>query len=193
VSVPHVQIILASVREGRQGERVAKWFHAAAAQRTDLTFEVLDLRDWPLPAYTLAKPVVMAEADYADPIAKRWVETLARADAFVIVTPEYNHSFSAVLKNALDWAYAPWNRKPLGIVSYGGPSGGIRCAQSLKLVAVELMMVPLRNEVNIPFVGKAFDEAGALLDKVQVARAPKMLDELSWYARVLKAGRAGAV
>ncbi|MFI5371861.1 MAG: NADPH-dependent FMN reductase [Candidatus Eisenbacteria bacterium] len=190
---PHVQVILASVREQRAGAHVARWTMELLARREDLAAELVDLRDWPLPNYDQPASPKVLETKYELPLARAWVEQLARADAFVIVTPEYNHSFSGALKNALDWAYAPWNRKPLGLVTYGGPSGGIRCAQSLKLVALELQMIPVRPEVNIPFVGQAFDADGRLTNEVQARRAPQMLDELAWYARVLKAAREAPI
>src|SRR5689334_11375201 len=108
---PHVQVILASVREQRAGDKVAHWFMQVIGAREDLTSELVDLIDWPLPNYHLATLPKVAETNYELPLARAWVEKLAAADAFVIVTPEYNHSYPASLKNAIDWAYAPWNRK----------------------------------------------------------------------------------
>jgi NAD(P)H-dependent FMN reductase len=186
---PLVQVILASTREQRVGEKVARWFMGVASARDEITCELADLRDWPLPNYDQPASPKLLEFKYTLPLARAWVQKVARADAFVIVTPEYNHGYPAALKNALDWVYAPWNRKPLGLVTYGGPSGGIRCAQALKLVAIELQMVPVRMEVNIPFVGRAFDEAGQLTNDVQVKRATEMLDHLIWYAKLLKSAR----
>ena len=186
---PKVLVILASIREKRIGATVAEWFMRVVGERDELTNELVDLRDWPLPNYDRPESPKILETNYDLPLAKAWVEKLATADTFVFVTPEYNHSHPAALKNAIDWAYQPWNRKPLGLVTYGGPSGGIRVAQALKLVAIELQLVPVRTEVNIPFVAKAFDESGALTNEVQAKRAQHLLDELTWFAKVLKSAR----
>ncbi|MFN7133444.1 MAG: NADPH-dependent FMN reductase [Myxococcales bacterium] len=185
-----IGVIIGSTREGRQGERVARWVAALAGERSGLAVELVDLRDFPLPFYPHAQPTKLAEAGYADPVQRRWVETVSRLDGFIVVTPEYNHAPPAALKNALDFAYAGWNRKPVAFVSYGGVSGGIRAVQQLRQIAVELQLAPIRDEVNVPFVGKAFDAAGQPVDAIVGKRAAAMLDGLTWWTRVLKEGRA---
>ncbi|HYM80834.1 MAG TPA: NAD(P)H-dependent oxidoreductase [Candidatus Limnocylindria bacterium] len=186
---PRIQVILSSIREGRVGERVATWFMRMAEARPDLAFELVDLKQWPLPLYALSEPTVLAEKTFQDPLARAWVESVGRADGFVIVTPEYNFGYPPSLKNALDYAYAGWNRKPVAFVSYGGSGGGVRSVQQLRQVVVELQMAPLRAEVNIPFAGRAFDERGEPTDPLHVKRASALLEQLHWWAVVLQEGR----
>src|SRR6266571_7322720 len=113
---PRIEIILASIREGRMGEKVARWIHALAAHRTELEVGLIDLRDWPLPPYAYpATPRVM-ESRYPDPLARAWVGRIGGADGFIIVTPEYNHGYPPSLKNAIDYVYAGWNFKPAAFV-----------------------------------------------------------------------------
>jgi NAD(P)H-dependent FMN reductase len=187
-----IGVILGSTREGRQGERVARWVLGLAQARPALEVELLDLKDFPLPFYPYPAPTLRMESQYADPVQRAWVEAVGRQDGFVAVTPEYNHGPSAVLKNALDFAYAGWNRKPMAFVSYGGSGGGIRAVQQLRQVAVELQLAPLRDEVNIPFVHRAFDPEGGLADPAHGKRAAALLDGLTWWAGALRAGRQGA-
>ena len=150
---PHIGIVVGSTREGRFSERAAAWFHRIAARRTDLSVEIVDLRDYPMPFFDEpASPAWMAPKDQ---VAERWAAKLAELDGFVFVTPEYNHGYSAVLKNALDYAFQQFNRKPAAFVGYGGV-GAARAIEQLRMVAVELQMAPIRYEVNIamePFLG----------------------------------------
>ncbi len=186
---PRIEIILGSIREGRAGERVARWVHGLASRRADLEVELLDLKDWPLPTYANAANPKQAETGYEDPLARAWHDRIARADGFVIVTPEYNFGYPPALKNALDYLYAPWNNKPVAFASYGGTSGGVRAVQQLRQVVIELQMAPIRAEVNIPFVSRAFGEQGEPLDPLHAKRAEAMFDQLAWWAVVLREGR----
>jgi NAD(P)H-dependent FMN reductase len=119
--MPNIQVILGSTRQGRSGEKVARWFMSHAEARADIDVELVDLRDWPLPFFDQQMPPMMG--GYSDPEQQRWAEQVARADGYVLVTPEYNHGYPAVLKNALDHLFAEWNGKPVGFVGYGGPGG----------------------------------------------------------------------
>ena len=186
---PRIEIILGSVREGRAGERVARWIHAIASRRADLEAALIDLKEWPLPPYAFAANPKQLETRYEDALARAWFERIARADGFVIVTPEYNHGYPPSLKNALDYLYAPWNNKPVAFASYGGTSGGVRAVQQLRQVVVELQMAPIRAEVNIPFVARAFGEQGEPVDPLHAKRAAAMFDQLAWWAIVLREGR----
>jgi NAD(P)H-dependent FMN reductase len=185
-----IGIILGSTRNGRVGERVAAWIHGQAHARGDLEAELLDLRDYPLGFYEHPAPPMKAELSYTRDVEKRWWERINDKDGFVIVSPEYNHGYPGVLKNALDFAYAPWNRKAVALVSYGGAAGGVRAAEQLRLVSIELQMAPIRDEVNIPLAFKAFDDRGEPVDGRLNARAATMFRELVWWARVLRDGRA---
>lgn len=184
-------VVTASIREGRQGEVVARWFRGVAARRPELEVVELDLKALALPLYSDRLHPKVAEASYSG-VARRWAELVGGCDAFVLVTPEYNHGYPPALKNALDHLYAAWNGKPVGFVSYGGSSGGVRAVQQLRQVAVELQMAPVRDEVNIPFVARSLDEHGAPKDPHHLARAEALLDQMVWWGETLRQGRRRA-
>jgi NAD(P)H-dependent FMN reductase len=141
-----IGIILGSTRPNRNGEQVAKWVYDIASRRSDAEFELVDLRDYPLPH--LDEPLPPSMGQYQNEHTKAWADKIASFDGFVIVTPEYNHSTSGVLKNAIDYLYAEWNNKAVGFVSYGGV-GGARAAEHLRLVAGELQMADVRQQVAL--------------------------------------------
>ncbi|MER5936771.1 NAD(P)H-dependent oxidoreductase [Streptomyces sp. NPDC001928] len=144
--MPTIGIILGSTRPNRVGDQVARWVLEHASRRTDAGFELLDLRDHPLPH--LDEPMPPSFGQYQNEHTRRWAETIAAYDGFVIVTPEYNHGVPGVLKNALDYLYAEWNNKALGLVSYG-VAGGARSTEQLRLVAAELQMADVRQQVTL--------------------------------------------
>ena len=144
-----IGIILGSTRPNRNGEQVAQWVLEIASQREDAQFELVDLRDYPLPH--LDEPLPPSIGQYANDHTKDWAQKIASFDGFVIVTPEYNHSTSGVLKNAIDYLYAEWNNKAVGFVSYGGV-GGARAAEHLRLVAAELQMADVRQQVALSLI-----------------------------------------
>ena len=189
---PRIGIIIGSTRAGRFGERPAHWIHEIARQRTDLDFELIDLRDYPLPFFN--EPMSPAWAPVKNEAAQRWGDKLAAFDGLIVVTPEYNHGPSAVLKNALDYAYKEFVRKPIAFVGYGGV-GAARAVEQLRLIAVELQMTPVRNAVHLGMVeflgiwqqGKSFDDFPHLEQG-----AKGMLDDLAWWARALKTAREAA-
>ncbi len=141
-----IGIILGSTRPGRNGEQVARWVLEAATRREDADFELVDLADHPLPH--LDEPVPPSQGQYQKEHTRAWAATVASFDGFVIVTPEYNHGTSGVLKNALDFVYAEWNNKAVGFVSYGS-AGGIRAVEHLRLVSAELQMADVRQQVAL--------------------------------------------
>jgi NAD(P)H-dependent FMN reductase len=141
-----IGIILGSTRPNRNGEQVARWVYDIASQRGDAEFELVDLRDYPLPH--LDEPLPPAMGQYQNEHTQRWADKIASFDGFVIVTPEYNHSTSGVLKNAIDYLYAEWNNKAVGFVSYGSV-GGARAVEHLRLVAGELQMADVRQQVAL--------------------------------------------
>ena len=141
-----IGIILGSTRPNRNGEQVAKWVYDIASRRSDAEYELVDLRDYPLPH--LDEPLPPSMGQYQNEHTKAWADKIASFDGFVIVTPEYNHSTSGVLKNAIDYLYAEWNNKAVGFVSYGGV-GGARAAEHLRLVAGELQMADVRQQVAL--------------------------------------------
>ncbi|MFF2521102.1 NADPH-dependent FMN reductase [Streptomyces liangshanensis] len=141
-----IGIILGSTRPGRNGEAVARWAHEVAAQRSDAEFELVDLLDFALPHLDEAYPPAMGQ--YSQPHTLAWAEKIASFDGFVMVTPEYNHSTSGALKNAIDFLYAEWNNKAVGFVSYGS-AGGTRAVEHLRLIAGELQMADVRAQVAL--------------------------------------------
>lgn len=139
-----VAIILGSTRPGRNGAAVARWVEQVAAARHDARYTLLDLADFSLPL--LDEPVPPSQGQYQQPHTRAWADCIARFDAFVMVTPEYNHGTSAALKNALDFLYKEWLDKVAGFVSYGSV-GGARAVEHLRLICAELQMATVRNQV----------------------------------------------
>lgn len=188
-SAPRIGIIIGSTREGRFSEKPAEWIGAMAKQHSAMTFETIDLRDYPLPFFD--EPMSPVYAAPTNPIARRWADKLATLDGFIVVTPEYNHGISAVLKNALDYAYKEFNRKPISFVGYGGV-GAARSIEQLRMVAVELQMAPIRFAVHIGMMeflgvwqqGKSFADFPHLEQS-----AVAMLDDMAWWAAALKSAR----
>ncbi|MEV6129126.1 NAD(P)H-dependent oxidoreductase [Streptomyces violaceusniger] len=144
-----IGIILGSTRPNRNGEQVAQWVLDIASQRGDTEFELVDLRDYPLPH--LDEPLPPTMGQYQGEHTKKWAAKIASFDGFVFVTPEYNHSTSGVLKNAIDYLYAEWNNKAVGFVSYGGV-GGARAVEHLRLVVGELQMADVRQQVALSLI-----------------------------------------
>jgi len=183
-----IYIILGSTRPNRMSEKVAPWVLAQAKKHTEAQFELIDLRDWPLPFYQEVAGVTDL-TEYSVPLAQKWSEKIREGDGFLFITPEYNHGYTAVLKNALDYLYTEWHRKPVAFVSYGGSVGGSRAVEQLRLVAIELKMVPISTAVNIVRVSKALDEHGIPTEPVYGKLLEKLLGDLLWYAETLKPAR----
>jgi NAD(P)H-dependent FMN reductase len=141
-----IGIIIGSTRPGRKAAVVADWVHEIAKKRTDAEFELVDIQDYNLPLLDEAVPPSMGQ--YSKSHTKRWAAKIDSFDAFVFVTPEYNHSTSGALKNAIDFLYREWNNKAAGFVSYGG-SGGARAVEQLRLVMGELMIADVRAQVML--------------------------------------------
>jgi NAD(P)H-dependent FMN reductase len=141
-----IAIILGSTRPGRNGEAVARWAYEIASKRDDAEFELVDLADYPLPH--LDEPMPAASGQYSQEHTKRWSATIASFDGYVFVTPEYNHSTSGVLKNAIDYLSREWRDKAAGFVSYGS-AGGTRAAEHLRLIMGELQVADVRNQVAL--------------------------------------------
>ncbi|HEX4222865.1 MAG TPA: NAD(P)H-dependent oxidoreductase [Pseudonocardiaceae bacterium] len=141
-----IGIILGSTRPGRNGEAVARWVYKTAAERTDANFELVDLLDYQLPHLDEQLPPSLGQ--YSQPHTKAWAAKIASFDGFIFVTPEYNHSTSGALKNAIDFLSAEWNNKAAGFVSYGA-NGGTRAVEHLRLIAGELQMADVRAQVAL--------------------------------------------
>jgi NAD(P)H-dependent FMN reductase len=189
MSKPRIGIVISTTREGRFGDKPAVWIRDLAAARGDLDVEIIDLRDYPMPFFD--EPISPFYAPPKDETARRWGRKVAELDGFIFVTAEYNRGPPAVLKNALDYAYREFNRKPAAFVGYGGV-GGARAVEQLRLISVELQMAPTRSGVHI---GGA-DFIGMLMQGKTFADLPHleptaaaMLDEFAWWARALKGAR----
>lgn len=159
---PKIKIILASIREGRAGAKVAEWFMPIAERYDSAAFELLDLLDFPLPPFADALPPSQRQGPHPDPAVNRWLEKIDEADGFIVITPEYNHGYPSALKNAYDYGYKEWNDKAIGFIGYGGAAGGARSVEQQRLVVAELKMYDVRDQVLIPFIWAAFDEDGQL-------------------------------
>lgn len=182
----HIQILIGSVREGRMAKPVGDWALGIASTRKGLSAELIDLKEWDLPMFALAKGP--SGGNYEDALQKRWAEKIAQGDGYLFISPEYNHGYSAVLKNALDYLYAEWARKPAGCISYGGVKGA-RSVEQLRLVLVELQMAPLRDAVHIADVWGKVEGGRFTGDDRDVKQLDKVLDELSWWGSALRQGR----
>ena len=141
-----IGVILGSTRPGRNGEQVARWVMDIAARREDADFELIDLADFPLPH--LDEPLPPAMGQYQNSHTREWAATIGQYDGLIMVTPEYNHSTSGVLKNAIDYLFAEWHNKAVGFVSYGSV-GGARAAEHLRLISGELKMADVRTQVAL--------------------------------------------
>ena len=181
-----LEVVIGSDREGRFGPTVADWFAGQAKNRSELTVSTLDLAEFPLPTGLTNRLDPGAAAALAESGSR-----LERADAFVVVTPEYNHSFPAVLKNALDWHSGRWRAKPVGFVCYGGISGGLRAVEQLRQIFAELHAVTVRDTVSFHGASRQFDEAGQPREAATVnAAAHALLDRLVWWGQALREARA---
>ncbi|MDD3942419.1 MAG: NAD(P)H-dependent oxidoreductase [Sphaerochaetaceae bacterium] len=189
MNVPKIGIIISSTRASRVGEQAARFVESVASKRTDLSFEIVDLRDYPMPFFD--EVASNAYVPSTNEVAQRWQKKVASFDGYIFVTAEYNNSITGVLKNALDYAYPEWNRKAAAYFSYGS-AGGARAVQHLRDICVELQMAPVRHSVLIqgndffPIMNgqKQVNELTYLEPLVT-----QMLDQLSWWTVALKDAR----
>ncbi|GAA1683108.1 NAD(P)H-dependent oxidoreductase [Fodinicola feengrottensis] len=179
-------VIIGSTRRGRFGPTVAEWFTGRAGRRGDLEVDVVDLAVTRLPE-------VLTDVDEELPVSVRELGfRLAAADAFVVVTPEYNHSFPAPLKTALDWFYEEWAAKPVAFVAYGRESGGLHAVSQLRLVFAELNATAIRAAVTLPDYWDLFAADGSWPKPSAACHTmvKTMLDQLTWWACALREARA---
>ncbi len=176
-----IAIIYGSTREGRFCETVASWLIGELKQSGAFALDVLDPLDLDLPDRHQAEESSAIRA---------YLERVDRADGFIVVTPEYNHSFPAALKFLIDTAYSEWKAKPVGFVSYGGISGGLRAVEQLRLVFAELHAVGLRDSVSFTNAWEQFDSTGALKVPEGARKSLAVLvEQLQWWGQTLRAAR----
>jgi NAD(P)H-dependent FMN reductase len=192
-----IKVIIGSTRQNRFSEKSAHWIYEEAKKKAGVMIEILDLRDYPMPFFNEPVSPAVSGGKYSDKIVKKWSEKINDSDAFIIVTPEYNYGYPAVLKNALDSIFPEWNRKAVGFVSYGN-AGGARSVEQLRQVVIELQMVPIRSAIHIPvdvYIAVMNEKVPVdpdlfnkplrdWLDRVEV-----FLNELISMAKALKAAR----
>ena len=178
-----IAIILGSTRPGRNGEAVAKWAHEVAKKRSDAEFELVDVKDFNLPLLDEPLPPMMGQ--YSKPHTRAWAAKIASFDAYVFVTPEYNHGIPGALKNAIDFLFAEWNNKAAGFVSYGGASGA-RAVEQLRLVLAEVRMATVRNQVLLSMFTDFENFSVFKPDSRKEASVNEMLDELIAWGDALK-------
>ncbi|WP_375497828.1 NADPH-dependent FMN reductase [uncultured Jatrophihabitans sp.] len=185
-----LQIVIASTRPGRIGAVIGEWFTGVAKEHGGFDVEVTDLKTLDLPFHD--EPGHPMSGKYEHQHTKDWSATVARSDAFVFVLPEYNHGFSAPLKNAIDFLHREWAYKPVGFVSYGGVAGGTRAVQGLKEVVTTLRMTPVTEGVVLPMVRGLLDDEGFHPTEPISQSATAVLDELAKVAPALATIRGGA-
>jgi NAD(P)H-dependent FMN reductase len=189
-----LQIIVGSTRQGRNADAVLRWAVPVAQAYGAFAVEVLDLRDWPLPFFqeVVAKMGDLANPTYSDPLVKRWNDKIKEGDAYLVITPEYNHSIPAVLKNAIDSVFFShrFRHKPVAALGYSiGVVAGARAVEHLFQIMLETDAVPIRTPTLIPIVDQAFGPDGQPLNPVLQASLGVQLDDLAWMAKALQAAR----
>lgn len=183
-----VGIILGSTRPGRNGEAVAKWVFENAKKRSDAEYELVDIADFNLPL--LDEPVPPSMGQYSKDHTKRWAEKIATFDAFVFVTPEYNHGISGALKNAIDFLFAEWNNKSAGFVSYGS-AYGVRAVEHLRGVCGEIKIADVRTQVMLSLFTDFENFSQFKPDERHLPVLNTMFDEVVGWGSALKQYRDG--
>ena len=188
---PTLMVIVASTRPGRAGRAVADWFVADARELDRFDLDVVDLAELSLPM--MDEPNHPRLREYVNPHTHAWSARVEAADAVAFVMPEYNHGFTAPLKNAIDYLHHEWHHKPAGLVTYGGVAAGTRAAQMIKQVLVALRMVPIYEAVPIPFIAGLLDDEGRLEPTEPMREAAaSMLAELERVEAALRPLRSPA-
>jgi NAD(P)H-dependent FMN reductase len=182
-----VGIIVGSTRPRRHADAVAKWVLEKAKKRTDAQFEIVDIKDFNLPL--LDEPVPPSMGQYSQPHTKAWAQKVASFDAYVFVTPEYNHAPSAALKNAIDFVYSEWNNKAAGFVSYGSANGA-RAVENLRLIMAELQVADVRAQVLLSLYTDFENFSAFKPNVIHETNLATMLDQLVAWGEAMKTLRS---
>ena len=185
-----IGIIIGSTRPNRKAEVVATWFHNIARTRNDAEYELVDIRDYNLPL--LDEPIPPSQGKYSQEHTKKWAAKIASLDAFVFVTPEYNHATSGALKNAIDFLYAEWNNKAAGFVGYGSMSGS-RAVENLRLIMGELQVADVRSQVGLSLFTDFENFTTFKPGPQHAASITTMLDQLVSWGTALRTVRTKPV
>jgi NAD(P)H-dependent FMN reductase len=192
-----IAVIIGSTREGRFSDKAAGWIAHELGKVPDVDVRLVDLRDHPLPFFDSPAAPMRLGGKYPHAAVQEFAAVIAKADAFVMVAPEYNHGYTAVLKNAIDWLYGEWISKPVGFVSYGN-AGGARAVEQLRQVVVEMRMLPIKAGLHIPVEAyRAALQAPQPLDpeilsrpaRTHVDKIAQFADELVGLGRVMQGAR----
>lgn len=179
----NIAIILGSTRPNRNGEAVAKWVYEIASKRSDAVFELVDIKDYNLPL--LDEPIPASQGKYSKEHTKKWAAKIDSFDAYIFVTPEYNHSIPGALKNAIDFLYKEWNNKAAGFVSYGS-AGGTRAVEHLRLVMAELMIADVRSQVMLSLATDFVNYSEFKPDLRHVQEVNTLLEQVIAWGNALK-------
>jgi NAD(P)H-dependent FMN reductase len=182
-----IKLIIGSTRPQRFSEKLEPWI-LEAAKKKGLELEVLDLRDYALPFYNEPVPAGMINGNYSTEVAKQWAAKIGDADGFIITMAEYNHGYTAVLKNAIDYVHAEWFRKPVGYVGYGG-AGAISSTEQIRQVLTQLQMMSVPS-VHVLEYWNNLDGQGNLKTEPYQKKLEDMIDHLIWWGNALKDAKA---
>ena len=189
----NIKVIVGSTRPNRFSEKLIPWLSEHLTKRDGVAFEILDLKEHELPLFDQPmSPAYVQNGEYTHESVRAWAKKIGEADAYIMIAPEYNHGYTAVLKNALDVVYGEWNNKAVGFVSYGSVGGG-RVVEQLRQVAVELQIASTRNAVHIQAPWFLLEENGDLKADALVPYTDSlngMLDQLEWWGNALKEARS---
>ncbi|WKZ30989.1 MAG: NAD(P)H-dependent oxidoreductase [Candidatus Dojkabacteria bacterium] len=186
--MPKIKIITGSVRPNRFNDQPSNWIYDIATKRKDAEYELVNLAEMNLPF--LDEPKSPKAREYTKDNTKAWSEKVEASDGFLFVTPEYNHSVSPALKNALDFLYYEWNHKPASFISYGAEAGGARSVEHLRAVCGELKMYDLREQLILPNYWENQNESGEYqFNEKHEEAANRILDELVFWSTEMKSAR----
>jgi NAD(P)H-dependent FMN reductase len=181
-----IGIIIGSTRPGRVGDRVAEWYASKVMDLDGVTFEVIDIGHFDLPL--LDEPSMPSSGNYSKEHTKIWSKEISKYDAYVWVSPEYNHTPAPALTNAISFLYNEWNRKPVALVTYGGV-GGARAAEQLRLIAAAVDAVAIRSQVTIRDPWAMYDQDGNINHELVSGEPEKQAEDLIWWAKALKSAK----
>jgi len=194
----NVKVIIGSTRQGRFGDKPASWIYQEIGKVEGVSAELLDLREYNMPFFDEPTSPHQSKGKYSNPTVQKWSDKIREADAFIVITPEYNHGYPGVLKNAMDVLYDEWNHKPIGFLSYGSV-GGARAIEQLRQVVIELQMTPIRFDLHVPhdvYMKAATETIPVNTETFAPMRKSHrgdplelFINELLWHARPLKTAR----
>lgn len=188
MSTPHILVFYGSKRPNALAPKVASWLKGKLAAETRATFSFVNLAEFAIPTYEIEWPVGAAGPFPTDAL-KQWSDEVAKADGYIVITNEYNHSIGPIIKNSIDHLKAQWDKKPVGIMSYGGVGGGLRAAEHLRQIFAELYAMTIREQMSVHLTSAKFDEKGNLTDESVMGNVSKFMDLLVWWTMALKTAR----